>query len=267
MLLEGKNAVIYGGGGAIGGAVARAFAREGAKVFLAGRTLATLDKVATEITAAGGQAETARVDALDEQAVATHADTVAKQAGSIDVSLNAIGFDNGDQGIPLVELSADEYGLPITSYTRTHFVTAKAAARHMMKQRSGAILPLSVPMARMPAPSAGSFGIAFAAVECLARQLAAELGPLGIRVVCLRPDGIPETAARLGSHTRQVWGRAAERLGITLEQLLDMVSAGGVLQRPLTVDQVADVAAFMASDRASGMTATVANITGGAVVD
>jgi len=66
MLLENKNAVIYGGGGSIGGAVARAFAREGAKVFLAGRTLATIDAVAEEISASGGVAETAQVDALDE---------------------------------------------------------------------------------------------------------------------------------------------------------------------------------------------------------
>jgi 3-oxoacyl-[acyl-carrier protein] reductase len=191
---------------------------------------------------------------------------VATQAGSIDVSFNAVGIDNGEQGIPLVELSADDDLIPITAYARTHFVTAKAAARHMMKQGSGVILPLSQPMARMPVASTGVFGTAFAAVECLSRQLAAELGPHGIRVVCLRPGGIPETAARLGSHTRQIWGRAAERLGMTFEQLLDMVS-GGVLQRPLTVDEVANVAAFMASDRASAMTATVANISSGSVVD
>ncbi len=93
MLLEDKNAVIYGGGGSVGGAVARAFAREGARVFLAGRTLATLEEVAEEIRSAGGVAETAQVDALDEKAVDEHADAVAAQAGSIDVSFNAIFND------------------------------------------------------------------------------------------------------------------------------------------------------------------------------
>src|SRR5436309_11701656 len=83
VLLENKNAVIYGGGGSVGGAVARALAREGAKVFLAGRTLATLDKVAQQIAASGGVAETARVDALDERAVDEHADSVAEKAGGI----------------------------------------------------------------------------------------------------------------------------------------------------------------------------------------
>jgi NAD(P)-dependent dehydrogenase (short-subunit alcohol dehydrogenase family) len=267
MLLEGKNAVVYGAAGAVGGAVSRAFAREGARVFLAGRTRATLDRVAGEIAAAGGAAEAGEVDALDERAVERHADAVAEQAGSVDVSLNAVGLDNGEQAIPLVELSADDYVRPIEEYARVHFVTAKAAARHMTRQGSGVILPLSVPMARVPAASSGSFGMAGAAVEAFSRQLAAELGPHGVRVVCLRPTGIPETATRLGSRTREVWGRAAERMGIPLEELLELVGGGSPLRRALTVDEVADVAAFVASDRASGMTGTVANVTMGAVVD
>ena len=73
MLLENKNAVIYGAGGAIGGAVARAFASEGAKVHLAGRTLESLEDVAEEFCSTGGVAETAQVDAIDETAVNQHA--------------------------------------------------------------------------------------------------------------------------------------------------------------------------------------------------
>lgn len=92
MLLEGKNALIYGGGGSIGGAVARVFAREGARVFLAGRTLAPLERVAEEIRSSGGVAETAEVDALDERAVDEHADAVAERAGGIDVSFNLISY-------------------------------------------------------------------------------------------------------------------------------------------------------------------------------
>jgi 3-oxoacyl-[acyl-carrier protein] reductase len=266
MLLENKNAIVYGGGGAIGGAVARSFAREGARVFLAGRTKAKLDAVAADIAAAGGAAEPAQVDALDEEAVARHADAVAEAAGSIDVTFNAVGTDNGDQGIPLVELSAEDFGAPVAEYTRTQFVTAKAAARHMVRQGSGVILTLSGPMASAATALTGPFGIAMAAVENLSRQLAAELGPHGIRVVCLRPDGIPETASRLGSHTRQVWDRAAQRLGVSFEQLLEGVS-GGVRGHPLTVAELANAAALLASDHASALTATVANVSGGAVVD
>ena len=128
-------------------------------------------------------------------------------------------------------------------------------------------MPLSVPMARVPAASSGSFGMAGAAVESFTRQLAAELGPHGIRVVCLRPTGIPETAARRGGRPRGPRPRGCASRGVPLEQLLDTIGSGGLLQHPLTVDEVANVAAFMASDRSSGMTATVANVTLGGVVD
>src|SRR4051812_4953136 len=118
MSLENKNAVIYGAGGAVGGAVARAFARDGARVFLTGRNLAALDGLAKQITADGGSAETAEVDALDEGAVNRHLDAVVASAGSVDVSFNAIGIpQEGVQGIPLAELSVDSFRLPIVTYT------------------------------------------------------------------------------------------------------------------------------------------------------
>ncbi len=131
MLLENKNAVIYGSGGAIGGAVARAFAREGAKVFLAGRTVAKLAAVARDISAAGGAAETAQVDALDEKAIDQHADAVAAKVGGIDIALNALGILHV-QGPPFAELSFEDYAHPISAYTRTNFLTAKAVARHVV---------------------------------------------------------------------------------------------------------------------------------------
>src|SRR5215207_10809077 len=139
MLLEHKNAIVYGGGGSVGGAVARAFAREGAKVFLAGRTLATLEEVAEEITVSGGMAETAQVDALDEEAVVMHADAVAEKAGAIDISFNAI-FNDDVQGQPLSEMPFEHFAPPITNATRNQFLTARAVARHMVERGSGVIL-------------------------------------------------------------------------------------------------------------------------------
>ncbi len=265
MLLDNKNAVVYGAAGAIGRTVARAFAREGARVFLAGRTRATLDALADEIVAAGGAADAAVVDALDERAVRRHADTVAETAGSLDVSLNAIGVDHV-QGTPLTELSPQDFSLPIATYTTTQFLTATAAARHMVRQRGGVILTMSTTAARVTMPTDG-FGPACAAVEALSLQLAGEVGPHGVRVVCLRPDGIAESAA-LGSHTRAVWTRAAARAGITLDQALEAPGApGAMLPRPLALADVAETAAFLASDRAAALTATVANISRGSIVD
>ena len=139
MLLEEKSAVIYGGGGAIGGAVARGFAREGARVFLAGRTSATLEEVAEDIRSAGGAAETAEVDALDERAVDAHAEAVAAEAGGIDISFNLIS--HGDvQGTPLAEMALADFERPVVTAVRTTFLTARAAARHMIERNAGVIL-------------------------------------------------------------------------------------------------------------------------------
>lgn len=259
MLLEGKNAVIYGGGGSIGGAVARAFAREGAKLFLAGRTLARLERVAQEI-----HAECAEVDALDEKQVDRHADAVAAKAGGIDIALNAIGIVHV-QGTPFAELSLKDYAHPIAAYTRTNFITAKAVARHMAKRGSGVILTLSTPGSRMAGIGFLGYGVTCGAIETFSRILAGELGASGIRVVCLRPDAIPEALAT--SHARQVFQGFAERAGISIEEMLQRASSRTLLKRFPTLAEVADYAAFAASDRASAMTGAIANLTCGSLVD
>ncbi|MES2068815.1 MAG: SDR family oxidoreductase [Pseudomonadota bacterium] len=265
MLLENKNAVIYGGGGAIGGAMARAFAREGARVFLAGRTLAPLARVAADIAETGGIAEVAVVDALDEQAVARHADAVAATAGGIDIALNAVGILHV-QGTPFSELSFEDYAHPITAYTRTNFLTAKAVARHMLKRGSGVILTLSTPGARLAGTGFLGIGVACSAVEALSRILAAELGASGIRVICLCSDAIPEAVAT--SHTRAVFSGIAERVGMSVETMLAERAHGATLLKRLpTLAQLADFAAFAASDRAGAMTGAIANLTCGSLVD
>jgi 3-oxoacyl-[acyl-carrier protein] reductase len=265
MLLEGKNAVVFGGGGAIGGAAARAFARDGARVFLAGRTRAKLDRVARDIASNGGNAETAEVDALDERAVEEHSDAVAGKAGGIDIMLNAVGIMHV-QGTPFAELSLADYAHPITAYTRTQFITAKAAARHMAKHGSGVILLLSTPGSRLPGTGYLGYGVTCAATEGFSRLLAAELAPSGIRVVCLMPHAIPEASA-IGSHSREVFRPAAVRAGVTVEEMLAGAAAGTPLKRLPTLAEVGDVAAFVASDRAGSMTGTVVNMSCGVLVD
>jgi 3-oxoacyl-[acyl-carrier protein] reductase len=253
MLLEGKNAVIYGGAGGIGSAVARAFAREGATVHLAGRTQARLDEVAGEIRAGGGAVETAQVDALDEAAVDRHADAVAAAAGSLDISFNAISV--GDvQGTPLAEMSVDDFEQPIVNATRSTFLTTRAAARHMIEQGSGVILMFGGDGANQPIRdySIGGFVVALTAVEALRRQLAAELGTHGIRVLTLHTGGIPETIPE---------GFAGR------EAIVEGLVAPTMLQRTATLEDVGNVAVFAASDMARSMTAASLNISCGAFAD
>src|SRR5262245_37423082 len=128
MRLDNNNAIVYGASGAIGGAVARAFAREGAKVFLAGRTLETVETVAKGIAAEGGVAEAAQVDAMDAAAVREHAADVVARHGGIDISFNAIALPQpGVQGTALVDLELERFTAPIHTYLTSHFLTAQAA--------------------------------------------------------------------------------------------------------------------------------------------
>ena len=253
MLLKNKNAIIYGGGGAIGGAVARAFAREGATVFLVGRTLAKLDKVAKDITAAGGVAETAQVDAHDEHAIDKHAAAVVAKSGRIDVSFNAISITGTLHGTPLIEQSPDDIALPVKNRVTTNFLTARAAARHMVQSRAGVILMFTATPARMAFPLTGSFGVEGAAIEGLCRSLASELGPQGVRVICIRSAGSPESFPDAPGKSR--------------EEITAMIAERTLLNRPPSLAEVGNVAALMASDYASPMTATVANMTCGTIAD
>ncbi|MEA2641325.1 MAG: hypothetical protein QOF51_2719 [Chloroflexota bacterium] len=249
MLLEHKVAVIYGAGGAIGGAVARAFAREGASVFLAGRTRAKLDTIAGEIRAHGGVAATAVVDALDEQQVDEYVDAIVGQAGSIDISFNLISF--ADVQAPLMELAVDDFTRPITTAMRTQFLTTRAAARHMIPRGSGVILAFGG-SGPHTLPGLGGVKVTFDAIEGLRRQWACELGEHGIRVVTLKTGGVPETIPDT------VPERDAIVAGIRQSALLSWTA---------TLADVGNVAAFVASDQARTMTAADVNISCGAITD
>jgi 3-oxoacyl-[acyl-carrier protein] reductase len=248
MLLENKNAVIYGGAGSIGGAVARAFAREGARVFLAGRTLATLDAVADEIRTAGGAAETAEVDALDEHAVDAHADAVIAEAGSLDISFNVITHPY-THGTPMAEMGVGDYAAPVETAVRTTFLTTRAAARHMIRQKAGVMLAFGGSGDPIRDYYIGGTQVAFEAVEAMRKQLSVELGPHGVRFVTLRTGGVPASIEG-----------APEAI---IKSMKDQTLTG----RVATLEDVGHVAAFVASDRAITMTAATVNVSAGALID
>lgn len=265
MLLEQKTAVIYGGSGAIGRATATVFAREGARVILVGRTPATLDAVAHAIRSSGGLAETAIVDVLDEWAANAHADAVAERHGGIDIAMNAVGFPH-DQGTPLSELSLAGFQHPIDAFLRALFITSKAVAPHMGARRPGTILTLTAPAARMAIPGHLGHIVSCAGIEAFSRALAAEMAPRNVRVACLRPHAIADAAAA-DSFTRDLFDAKARAAGIGLDDWLAGAAQSTLLKRLPTLNDVAETAAFLASDRAGAMTGTVINLTCGGVHD
>jgi NAD(P)-dependent dehydrogenase (short-subunit alcohol dehydrogenase family) len=263
MLLKDKVAVIYGAGGGIGGAVARAFASEGAQPFLTGHRLAPVEAVATDIVSSGGSAEAAEVDVLDEEAVGKHLQSVINKAGRIDISFNAVGIpDTKIVGVPLVELDIEQFSLPITAYTTSYFLTARLAARHMILNRSGVIMRVTALHSRTGIPLVGGYGPAQAAMEALTRSLSAELAPQGIRVVGLRPQGMPETRT-----IKNAFEPRAKATGLTWEQFQEFLASKTHPRRLMTLEEMANVAVFMASDKASGMTGTTVNLTMGSLDD
>jgi NAD(P)-dependent dehydrogenase (short-subunit alcohol dehydrogenase family) len=254
-LLDSKNTIVYGGGG-IGGGVARTFAREGARVFLAGRTREKLEAIASDIRDDGGSVDVAVVDVLDGQAVDDHAAAVVAEAGTIDATFLAVS--RGDiQGTPLIDMTADDVTRAATNGLLSTFHTSRAAARQMAKQGSGAILTLTSATAAFPSPGMGSTGPADAAVESFLQTLAHEVGPQGVRVAVLWSAGVVETLTR----------ESIAEAGVDIDpaQVVEMISGRSMLGRAPRLQQVADTAAFLASDRAAGITATVVNVTSGLV--
>ncbi len=263
-MLKNKVAVIYGAAGAIGGAVARAFASEGARLFLTGRLRAGVEAVAKDIVAAGGSAEAAEVDALDERAIDRHLQSVIDKAGRVDISFNAIGIpDQKILGVPLVEMDVEQFSLPIAAYARSYFLTARLAARRMIPNKSGVIMTVTALPARLGTPLNGGYGPAMAAKEALTRDLSAALAPQGIRVVGLRPHGMPET-----SMMKELYDIKAKAMGgISWEQFQGYLANMSHPKRVMKLAELASVAAFVASDKASGMMGTTVNLTMGSLDD
>jgi NAD(P)-dependent dehydrogenase (short-subunit alcohol dehydrogenase family) len=191
MQLTNKTAVIYGARGAVGTALTRAF------------------------TAAGAKVAAPEIDALDEQAIDKHLATLDR----VDISVNAMGIgQTGVQGIPLVQLSADAYLKPVDTYVRSHFLTARAAARRMVAQKSGVILVHTANPSVMAIPMMGGMPASWAALEVMMTAFSVECGPHGVRALTLRTTGLPETGT-----IDEVYGLHAKAHGITREQFQGML--------------------------------------------
>ena len=263
-MLQGKSAVVFGAGGSIGSAVAKEFAAEGAEVFLAGRTRSNLEPVAKKITEAGGKAHAAVIDALNDGAVNEYIDGIVKQAGKIDILLDAAGplareYGNGKTA---VELPIEGFMVPLATMVRSRFISARAAAHHMIEQHSGVIIFVTGSPARGHVPGATAIGAAFGAIENLTENLAFEVSPFGVRVVCLR------TLANVDSRSIQdTMEFVSGQLNITKDQAMAQISQSTFLKVPATVQDTANAAVLLASDHARMLTGTVVNATAGAALD
>ncbi len=253
MILQNKNAVIYGAGGSLGGAIAKALAASGAYLFLTGPHTESLQKLADEILASGGSAEVALVDALEEKAIGSHLEKIVKQKGKIDISFNAIGV-RVVQNIPLVDISVDDFIGPVTNMMKSQFLTATAAGKIMMKQGSGIILSLTATPGGIGYPYTGGFAPACSAIESFSRNLASELGPYGVRVVNMRSGGSPDS---------RVFKEAIDNNPEVMKPILQQMKDDTMLKKlPLMAD-IANLAVFLSSELAGKITGVTVDVTCG----
>ncbi|GAO43211.1 SDR family NAD(P)-dependent oxidoreductase [Flavihumibacter petaseus] len=253
MLLKGKNAVVFGAAGSLGTALSKAFAKEGATVYLSGRRLQPVQALTDEIIAGGGKAYADQVDALVAGEVNSYVDRVAAQAGRIDLAINLISLEDR-QNMLLTEMAPEDFERPVQRATRTHFLTATAVARKMIPFRSGVILSLTATPGGIGYALTGGFGPACCVMESFSRNLAAELGIHNIRVVNIRSGGSPDS---------RVFREAIEQGGDRTAAFIDKIKNDTMLKAMPLMQDIADAAVFLASDKASRITGVTLDVTAG----
>ena len=253
-ILEGKRAVVFGAGGSVGSAVAKEFAAEGADVYLSGRNKASVDEVKRAIESAGGKAYASVVDALDEDAVGWR----RRRAVSTSSLMRWAQIRANLGGKPAMDVMIDEYMVALSTILKSRIITAKIAARQMIKHGSGVIIGITGSTVRGHIVGGTSIGLAFGAIETLMENLAFELGPKGVRV-CLRMTANVDSNAIRNSAPAMVardHGRRFRRVGNPsrrLQKVQVRQHGGDLLLRDV--------------DRFRLLTGTVVNSSAGAAYD
>lgn len=244
--LKDKVAVVFAASGDIAGAVARSFARHGAKVYLTARNLEAVKALSQEIKAGGGSAEAAKVDALNEPEIDNFLKKVVADNGRLDVVFNGIGVDYNEMGgrPPTTTATFEQFMAPMEKIVGSQFLTSRTAAKYMIQCRSeGTILLLTAALSRSKLANLAGITAASAAVEGLTRVMAAEWGSDNIKVICICSGALMETKRISG------WiDASAKHLGIPPEQLVAQYKAFDILKTSPTLKQVGETAAFLASE-------------------
>lgn len=247
--LKDKVAVVFAASGDIAGAVARSFSQHGAKVYVTARNFDTINALAGEIIANGGQAETAKVDALDEAEIDNFLKKVVDANGRLDMVFNGIGVDYDEMGgrPATTEATFRQFMAPMEKICGSQFLTSRVAAKYMLEtQTEGTILLLTAALSRSKLPNLAGITAASAAIEGLTRVMATEWGPNGIKVICICPGAIMESKRISG------WIEgAAQQYNIPAEQIIAQYKAFDILKTSPTLQQIGETAAFLTS--ATGM--------------
>ncbi len=251
MRLQGKVAIITGGGKGIGKAIAQAFAREGATVMIASRTVSALDETCRVIVGNGGKAAYVQTDVSDEKQVKRLAAETIRQFVQIDILVNNSGVSGPTSRVADMDLSQWNETLAID--LTGSMVCAREVLKHMIPRRSGNIINVVSEGGRS---ADGRSGYPLRAAYCcskmgligLTETLSVEVGEYGIRVNAVSPGPV------LGERLLNIISKRVSETGRTVEEMMTSLSANNSLKRIATEDECAAVALFLASDESSAIT-------------
>lgn len=263
MKLKNKIVLIFAATGDVAKGVAKTMAVQGAEVFLSSRSGTAVLKLAEEINASGGKAHAHQVNAMNEEEISKYVKTIFESTGKIDVVFNGIGITplEGDYGTPFTNLSFEKFILPLQVHAGSQFLTSKSVAPYMIEAKSGVILTLSASIGKEARPFMSGVSSACAAIEGMTRVMAAELGFHDVRALCIRGGAMFETKT-----IKATIKANAKTAGMPEEVFAELIKQSALLKRDPSVDEVAKVAAFLASDDASAMTGQVINVSAGLVL-
>lgn len=256
MLLEGRVAIVTGGGRGIGRAIARALAAEGAAVLVTARSESEVRSVADEIERAGGRAQALAAD-VGREVDCEHIVSAARAAfGSIHILVNNAGIYGPVE--PAEKIHPHDWDAVLTVNLRSAFLLSRLVLPEMYARGSGGILNISSTAAKAAYPWNSPYAASKAGLLGLTRTLAAEAAPQGVRVNAICPGPVAETKMsqelRLG---------IAAKSGADQNTILRQMAMATLQGRTQTVEEIAAAALFLVSDQASAITGQILNVDGG----
>lgn len=246
-----RNVVVFGASGAIAGAVAKEFEKLGDRLFLSSRA------AAPPAEWLGGSVEWERVDATNASQVEGYFARLAAKGVTPDVIINGIGVRaaEGGYGAPSHLLDAGAFCQTLVSVVGAQFLTASRGARAMAEEGRGVVILLTSSLAKVAVPNMAGITAASDAVEGLARVLQAEHTGSGVRVVCVRVGGMPETRM-----IRETMAANARTAGVSAEEYAKRLPAARAGLAPLTLSAAARAIVLLASEVAAPLAFEPVNV-------
>ena len=256
-ILENKNALIFGAKGALGQQVAKVFKENGANIYLSDINVNSIE--------ASVLGEIRKVDTLDENEVNNYFSWFDREHIDIDIVINLSASDPSEynHGKPALDVSLEQFLIPLKTTTANQFVTAKAAFPIMSKQKKGVIIFITSTLSKVGSPWSAALTASHAATEGLVKSLANEWGPDGIRVIGVRSEAMPDTPTI--DYTFTTMGA---NMGLNKNEMQGFIEQQKTaLKRLPSSKETAQVVVLAASDFAGYMTGTILNHSGGHILE